>query len=122
MSLRLGALHDALLNPGDADLAMPHADTPSELSVIDVCALRQAVNAALEALPRFDVNGVDHVNLFDVQVVVGHLLQFIPAPKSITGCCHFNENGWCLDHKGGRHVSTYCSVAHTAALSANSRS
>jgi hypothetical protein len=32
-----------------------------------------------------------------------------------TGCCHFNDNGWCIDHSGGRHTSNYCTEAHIKA-------
>lgn len=39
----------------------------------------------------------------------------------VTGCCHFNENGWCLDcvdeqgQHTGRDLSNYCTLAHVAA-------
>lgn len=38
--------------------------------------------------------------------------------RIVTGCCHFNDNGWCVDHSGGRHTSNYCDKAHEQASQA----
>jgi NTP pyrophosphatase (non-canonical NTP hydrolase) len=54
--------------------------------------------------------------------MIFHDIQDFPFPTSVTderGCatCHFNENGWCVEHSGGRQEN-YCNkhVHHLNAL------